>query len=86
MLEKRGIIQTLLNDKTLSRAKRSELLRQVTPDQLQLAIDELKLWGGATSCTGAIPEISDYVEDDFANIFVKVTYDANSVQWVAECG
>ena len=86
MREKRQAIQTLLTSKTLTAAERRELLRQVRLDQMELDLDSVYVLGGGTACSGAIPEIADFVEDDFVNIFVTLSYDQAAVRWKAGCG
>ena len=86
MREKRQAIQTLLTSKTPTAAERRELLRQVRLDQMELDLDSVYVLGGGTACSGAIPEIADFVDDDFVNIFVTLSYDQAAVQWKAVCG
>lgn len=87
ILEKRQAIQALFDKtRTLTSSERAELLRQVRSDQLETDLDEAYLLGGGTTCSGVIPDVYDYLEDDFVNIFVTLSYDQQAVQWKAACG
>jgi len=80
ILANRKIAQRFFETGALDTSEMAEFRR------LQLNIAQLFLSDVATSCSGKISEISEFVEDDFENIFVTISYDQQTGKWNAACG